>query len=634
MLYTFRNFSGELADQRDPKTAAMLSLIPGLGQYYNGQSRKGMLFLDVAILNYILLGLILLAPQISEGLKKLGSLCSMEVNQTLVGLLHSLRLGTPASMVVLGLVLTFIAYAVRDAYDQANVKKRKAIYKDAIIELNEAASGSYILHASSIVALAVMALFFFIPHPTARQVIEIEILTNMTKTTPKVETRNQASKPSDAKRNYDRSRPLNRTAQQAELSKTVAPSESRQLASSANQAASSSARTTQSIPVPKPVLQNMIAKAFTPPAPPLQVAHSVQAGAVTPPIQALKTAQNSVQNSVQNSAPSSAVTTHVPRPMLSKSAPPMLPTPPMPTNPNSVSSVVAARLPLPLSITPNNFAPMTLNSTLPSTQSAGARVNLAQVAGSNALKGRSSNAMPSASPSSNSAAATGIQLPGLQSANTGATSAGRNIAPIMPGTSQGSRMGNPADSGPRMFDPGQIGGKSHGFGTGTQTMPVPIEGTGRGNSRETGERGNNPAPYRASGNDRAGLPNLVPQVGQGNARPNTDEGEHGLTPSLPASAPEVDYSKYMADLQRRIKRAWMPPREGQSLKVKVMFMIFRNGELGRVQLVKSSGMALADQAATKAVENAAPFAHLPAGAPPSIDVEFTFDYNVFQGAVR
>ncbi len=621
MSHTFRNFSGELGAHRDPKTAAMLSLIPGLGQYYNGQSRKGMLFLDVAILNYVLLGLILLAPQISEGLKTLGSVSRMEVNQTLVSLLHSVRLGTPASMVVLGLVVTFIAYAVRDAYDQARFKKRKAIYKDAIIELNEAASGSYILHASSIVALAVMALFFFIPHPTARQVIEIEILTNMTKSTPKEETRNKATMPSAAKKNPDSTRPINRTAQQAELSKTVATSTAQSAASA--KPAPSSANSKQVAPMLKPQVQNMIAKAFTPPAPPVQVAHSVQSAAVTPPIQTIKTTQSSA-------ASPAAVSTPVPRPIMSKAAQSMLPTPLMPAN---HTSALAAKLPVPISITPNNFTPMTLSSNLAATQSASSQANLAQVAGSNALKGRSASAMPSA-PSSNSAASTGFQLPGLQSANAGTGSVGKNIAPMMPGTSLGGRSGNQADSGPKMLDLGQMGGKSLNAGPGSQTTPVPVQGTGRSNSRGVGERGNNPAPIRAVGNDRAGLPNLLPQVGQGNARPNTDEGEHGETPSAPANVAEIDYSKYMADLQRRIKRAWMPPREGQSLKVKVMFTIFRNGELGRVQMVKSSGMALADQAATKAVENAAPFAHLPAGSPQSIDVEFTFDYNVFQGSVR
>lgn len=37
---------------RHPGMAAMLSIIPGLCQLYNGEKRKGMLFLDVAAINF------------------------------------------------------------------------------------------------------------------------------------------------------------------------------------------------------------------------------------------------------------------------------------------------------------------------------------------------------------------------------------------------------------------------------------------------------------------------------------------------------------------------------------------------------------------------------------------------------
>ena len=40
-------------------------------------------------------------------------------------------------------------------------------------------------------------------------------------------------------------------------------------------------------------------------------------------------------------------------------------------------------------------------------------------------------------------------------------------------------------------------------------------------------------------------------------------------------------------------------------------------------------MTIDDRAALKAVEDSAPFRPLPEHAPPSVDIEFTFDYNVF-----
>jgi TonB family protein len=50
-----------------------------------------------------------------------------------------------------------------------------------------------------------------------------------------------------------------------------------------------------------------------------------------------------------------------------------------------------------------------------------------------------------------------------------------------------------------------------------------------------------------------------------------------------------------------------------------------------LRLVTSSGVAIADKAALQAVENAAPFRTLPPGASDDVDIQFTFDYNVFAG---
>ena len=104
----------------------------------------------------------------------------------------------------------------------------------------------------------------------------------------------------------------------------------------------------------------------------------------------------------------------------------------------------------------------------------------------------------------------------------------------------------------------------------------------------------------------------------------------GGKPSVAAQA-DVDFGPYMADLQRRIKRAWFPPRGQESRRVKVIFQVHSQGELSNLRLEKSSQVAIADQAALAAVSNAAPFRPLPAGAPAVVDIEFTFDYNVFTG---
>jgi len=97
-------------------------------------------------------------------------------------------------------------------------------------------------------------------------------------------------------------------------------------------------------------------------------------------------------------------------------------------------------------------------------------------------------------------------------------------------------------------------------------------------------------------------------------------------PTLP-----VDFAAYMGDLQRRIKRSWFPPKDTESKRIEVVFKIHKGGELTDLRILKSCGFASADEAALRAVQNAAPFRSLPQGAPENIDIQFTFDYSVFTG---
>jgi TonB family protein len=100
------------------------------------------------------------------------------------------------------------------------------------------------------------------------------------------------------------------------------------------------------------------------------------------------------------------------------------------------------------------------------------------------------------------------------------------------------------------------------------------------------------------------------------------------------AAGDIDYGPYMSDLQRRIKRAWFPPRGNETKRVKVRFKVHSNGTMDSLKIYKSSGVPVADAAALKAVENAVPFKALPSAAPENVDIEFTFDYNVFAGNKR
>ncbi|MBX9949656.1 MAG: TonB family protein [Candidatus Obscuribacterales bacterium] len=91
----------------------------------------------------------------------------------------------------------------------------------------------------------------------------------------------------------------------------------------------------------------------------------------------------------------------------------------------------------------------------------------------------------------------------------------------------------------------------------------------------------------------------------------------------------VDFQPYMKDMQRRIRRAWFPPTCSNSECAKVKFKVDKYGYVSELELVRQSSSGFADDAALNAVRNAHPFKPLPEGSPSKVDVEFSFDYNVF-----
>lgn len=123
-------------------------------------------------------------------------------------------------------------------------------------------------------------------------------------------------------------------------------------------------------------------------------------------------------------------------------------------------------------------------------------------------------------------------------------------------------------------------------------------GTGSGYGRGTGSGGGNP--------------------GGGGGRPGID------------AIREPDFGPYMRELQRRIKMNWDPPKGNESKRVVLLFKIAKDGRLLSCSVHKSSGLPNADKAALNAVHLSAPFRPLPPEYKnSSIDILFTFDYNVF-----
>ena len=125
---------------RDPNTAAFLSLLPGLGQIYNGETRKGYLFLGVSFLNFCLLMLLVFTNDILRGLCDFGKSFHMVPNRELVFSIQQIHLGSPPSLVLIGLFFAFIAFSVRDAYDHASLIQRRHIYPEYVMQMTEAAA--------------------------------------------------------------------------------------------------------------------------------------------------------------------------------------------------------------------------------------------------------------------------------------------------------------------------------------------------------------------------------------------------------------------------------------------------------------------------------------------------------------
>ena len=83
-------------------------------------------------------------------------------------------------------------------------------------------------------------------------------------------------------------------------------------------------------------------------------------------------------------------------------------------------------------------------------------------------------------------------------------------------------------------------------------------------------------------------------------------------PGVPGGADGGDY--YMAGVQRKIWTIWMQQVKNEfSQPVSVAFTIMADGSVpfGTVQITRSSGVSLLDNAAQRAVLTAAPFSPLP-----------------------
>ena len=171
---------------------------------------------------------------------------------------------------------------------------------------------------------------------------------------------------------------------------------------------------------------------------------------------------------------------------------------------------------------------------------------------------------------------------------------------------------------------GPIGGTSAPTGAGKGGT-----GVSSGSGASHGSYAPKPSLSPSSGGGSSSLGRSGSGSGSGNAG---NPGGGGGAPGIDALR-EPDFGPYMRELQRRIKMNWDPPKGNESKRVVLLFKIAKDGRLLSCRVNKSSGLPSADQAALKAVELTAPFRPLPADFKgQSIDIQFTFDYNVFNAS--
>lgn len=106
--------------------------------------------------------------------------------------------------------------------------------------------------------------------------------------------------------------------------------------------------------------------------------------------------------------------------------------------------------------------------------------------------------------------------------------------------------------------------------------------------------------------------------------------KHKKNQKKDTSDKNIDFGPYMENLQRKIKTNWHPPKSTSSERIKVLFTISKDGKLLKCRIKQPSNNKAANKSALMSIRLASPFDPLPKNyTGTSVDIEFTFDYNVF-----
>ena len=173
---------GSALKERDPNLAMGMSLVcPGLGQLYNGEFRKGLLFQLAAFASYFLFAFLCLVSSLLPFLENFGKEHNLKVNFELSAAFKHLQSGSlsPFFLIVSAFLLLFIAYAAHDAFKKARRPKRLALYNDFYMEMPEACSSAYLVHLYALFGCFLLAFFILVPPPSKSVVTEFQFVENV-----------------------------------------------------------------------------------------------------------------------------------------------------------------------------------------------------------------------------------------------------------------------------------------------------------------------------------------------------------------------------------------------------------------------------------------------------------------------
>jgi TonB family protein len=106
------------------------------------------------------------------------------------------------------------------------------------------------------------------------------------------------------------------------------------------------------------------------------------------------------------------------------------------------------------------------------------------------------------------------------------------------------------------------------------------------------------------------------------------------TGSIAVDASDFPFTYYLRLIQSKIGERWSPPRAAAAggERTVVLFEILRDGQVREPTVEQSSGNALYDQSALRAVAEASPFPPLPPEfKASSLRVHFGFEFQPGQG---